>query len=417
MKRIRNFLILTLALIIAGSYSSAQNCKAPADTQNKSTLVVADSLPWSQKMAETLMADYKELWHIENRNKPKWSYTHGLVSLAYLKLWEKTGDSRYFNYAKGYVDALIDENGIISGYKMDDFNIDKINSGKVLFIFYKETGDERYKKAMDTLREQLRNQPRTESGGFWHKKIYPHQMWLDGIYMGAPFYAQYGLEYNEPENFDDVAHQILLIEEKTRDNKTGLLYHGWDESKQQKWADPVTGCSPNFWGRAMGWYSMALVDVLDFIPEDHARRDEIIAVMQRLAEAMVKVQDEETGLWYQVLDQGEREGNYLEGSVSTMFSYSLLKAVKKGYIDKSYLENAFKAYEGIINNLIKTEKDGKIIITPVCAVAGLGGNPYRDGSYEYYINERRRDNDPKATGPFIMAGILYDKMKKKSLTD
>ncbi len=412
MKRISNYFILTLALIIAGLYSYSQDCKPTVNTQNKSTLVIADSLPWAQKMAETLMADYEKLWHIENKDKPKWTYTHGLVSLAYLKLWKKTGESRYYDYAKGYADALINENGIIGGYNMDDYNIDKINSGKILFIFYKETGDARYKTAIDTLRKQLKNQPRTKSEGFWHKKIYPHQMWLDGIYMGAPFYAQYGLEYDEPENFDDVAHQIILIEEKTRDEKTGLLYHGWDESKQQKWADPVTGCSPNFWGRAVGWYSMALVDVLDFIPEDHSRRSEIIAVMQRLAEAIVKVQDEETGLWYQVLDQGEREGNYLEGSVSSMFSYSLLKAVMKGYIDKSYLENAFKAYEGILNNLIKTDKEGKITITPVCAVSGLGGNPYRDGSYEYYINERRRDNDPKATGPFIMASMYYDKMKK-----
>jgi unsaturated rhamnogalacturonyl hydrolase len=412
MKKIKNHFIWTLALIILCICLSAQNCKTPANTKSEGTTVIADSLPWAQKMAETLMADYEKLWQIEDMDRPKWSYTHGLVSLAFLKLWKKTGDNRYYNYAKGYADDLIDDNGIISGYEMDKFNIDKINSGKVLFIFFKESGDPRYKTAMDTLRKQLRNQPRTESGGFWHKKRYPNQMWLDGIYMGAPFYAQYGLEYNEPENLDDIIHQILLIEEKTRDTKTGLLYHGWDESKQQKWADPVTGCSPNFWGRAMGWFSMALVDVLDFIPEDHSGRIEIIAVMQRLAEAIVKVQDEETGLWYQVLDQGEREGNYLEGSVSSMFSYSLFKAVKKGYIDKSYLESAFKAYEGIINNLIKTEKDGKITITPVCAVSGLGGDPYRDGSYEYYINERRRDNDPKATGPFIMAGILYDEMKK-----
>ena len=412
MKKLRIHFIWTLALIILSACPFAQNCKTPVDTKNKSAVAAADSLSWAQKMAETLMSDYEKLWQIEDRDNPKWTYTHGLVSLAYLKLWKKTGDIRYYKYAKGYVDALIDENGLIKGYEIDKYNIDKINSGKILFAFYKETGDVRYKTAMDTLRKQLKDQPRTESGGFWHKKRYPHQMWLDGLYMGAPFYAQYGLENNEPENFNDISYQILLIEEKTRDEKTGLLYHGWDESKQQKWSDPVTGCSPNFWGRAMGWYSMALVDVLDFIPEDHEKRNEIIAVIQRLAEAIVKVQHEETGLWYQVLDQGEREGNFLEGSVSSMFSYSLLKAVKKGYIDKSYLENAFKAYEGIINNLIETGEEGKITITPVCAVAGLGGNPYRDGSYEYYINERKRDNDPKATGPFIMAGMLYDKLKK-----
>jgi unsaturated rhamnogalacturonyl hydrolase len=237
-------------------------------------------------------------------------------------------------------------------------------------------------------------------------------MWLDGIYMGAPFYAQYGLDFNEPENFDDIIYQIQLIEEKTRDEQTGLLYHAWDESKKQRWSDPVTGRSPHFWGRGMGWFSMALVDVLDYIPEEHSQRGEIIAVLQRLAEAIVKVQHKEKGLWYQVMDQGDREGNYLEGSVTSMFSYTLLKAVKKGYIKESYLENALRAYEGIIKHLIKTDNEGKITISQVCAVAGLGGNPYRDGSYEYYINEGKRDNDPKATGPFIMASILYEEMKK-----
>ncbi|MFC2138259.1 glycoside hydrolase family 105 protein [Bacteroidota bacterium] len=367
---------------------------------------------WSVKYAESLMNQYHKVWQMEESTKPKWSYTYGLMSLAYLKLWKNTGDQKYYDYAKVYADDLIDENGIIKGYKMSNYNIDKINSGKMLFIFYKETDDNRYKITMDTLRKQLENHPRTNSNGFWHKKRYPWQMWLDGIYMGSPFYAQYGKEFNQPENFDDVAHQILLIEEKTRDDETGLLYHAWDESKEQRWSDPETGRASQFWGRAMGWYSMGIVDVLDFIPEDHPKRNEIIAVMQRLAEAIVKVQDKETGLWYQVLDQGNREGNYLEGSVSSMFSYSLLKAIKNGYIDEKYMDNAKKVYEGIINNLIKTDENNNILLTQVCAVAGLGGDPYRDGSYEYYINERRRDNDPKAAGPFIMASLLYEELNK-----
>ena len=403
MKQIR--LSLLIALILLGVVA----CVNKKNTNSKE---IENPKAWSVKYAESIMKQFPDMWTMEDRNEPIWSYTYGLMSQAYLKLWKNTNDKKYFDYAKSYADELIDEKGIIKGYKLSNFNIDNINPGKMLFILYKETNDIRYKNAIDTLRKQLKNHPRTKLNGFWHKKRYPWQMWLDGIYMGSPFYAQYGKEFNQPENFDDVAHQILLIEEKTRDDKTGLLYHAWDESKKQKWSDPETGRASQFWGRAIGWYSMALVDVLDFIPEDHAKRNEIIAVLQRLVEAIVKVQDEETGLWYQVLDQGDREGNYLEGSVSSMFSYTMLKAIKKGYIDNKYLTNAKKAYEGIINNLITTDENNNIIITQVCAVGGLGGNPYRDGSYEYYINEKRRDNDPKAAGPFIMASILYEELDK-----
>ena len=408
----RKYIILILIPLPVISFSFDNNIRL-TDAEEKSIVIAAnDTMSWSVRMAETLMKEYNKLWQIEDRKRPEWTYTHGLVAMAFLKLWEQTNDSRYYNYAKEYADDLIDANGVIKGYKMDEYNIDNINSGKILFILFRESGDVRYKTALDTLREQLRKQPRTEAGGFWHKKRYPYQMWLDGIYMGAPFYARYGLEFNEAEDFDDAVYQILLIEEKTRDAKTGLLYHGWDESRQQRWADSVTGCSPNFWGRAMGWYAMALVDILDFIPADHQGRNEVVAVLQRLSAAIAKVQDRETGLWFQVLDKGGREGNYTEGSVSAMFAYTLLKAVKKGYIDVSYLANAFKAYEGIVSHLIGTDDEGNVTIGPVCAVAGLGGEPYRDGSYEYYINEKKRDNDPKATGPFIMAGILYKEMNK-----
>jgi unsaturated rhamnogalacturonyl hydrolase len=235
-------------------------------------------------------------------------------------------------------------------------------------------------------------------------------MWLDGLYMAAPFYAQYAQEFNEPEDFDDIANWLITMEKVSRDPKTGLLYHGWDERHEQKWADKKTGLSSNFWGRGMGWYGMALVDVLDYFPQNHPQRNSIIAITQRMAEAIVKVQDKQTGVWYQVLDQGGKEGNYAEGSVSCMFTYFLLKAGKMGYIDSTYHETAKFAYSGILNNLIKIQDNGCVIITPVCAVAGLGGDPYRDGSYEYYINEKQRDNDPKAVGPFIMASILYENL-------
>ena len=356
------------------------------------------NLKWSVRMAETIMHDAPEMWRLEEAENIKWAYTKGLLSDSYIALWKETENKAYFNYAKAYADTMIDEQGVIYGYKMEDFNIDKINPGKMLFELFGETGDERYETALKTLRQQLVNHPRTEAGGFWHKKRYPHQMWLDGLYMGSVFYARYGKQYNEPENLMDAANWIILMEEKARDPETGLLTHAWDESKEQQWANKETGLSEHFWGRGMGWYGMALVDILDYLDAD-SRRGEVLEIVKRMAKAVVQVQDPESGVWYQVLDQGDREGNYLEGSVSSMFTYFLLKAVMKGYIDDSYLNNAKKAYQGILDHLMIIREDGGTVLTPVCAVAGLGGDPYRDGTYEYYINEKRRDNDPKGLDP------------------
>ena len=384
------------------------SCSQPSE--KKSENATAPTLKWSVRMAETIMQDYPEMWRMEEAEKIKWAYTKGLLCDAYLALWKESGNSAYFDYARAYADTMIDEQGVIYGYKMEDYNIDKINPGKMLFTLYEETGDGRYETVIHTLRQQLVNHPRTEAGGFWHKKRYPHQMWLDGLYMGSVFYARYGKQYNEPENLVDAANWIILMEEKARDPESGLLNHAWDESREQQWANKETGLSEHFWGRGMGWYGMALVDILDYL-DANSRRAEVIDIVERMAEAIVKVQDEESGVWYQVLDQGERDGNYLEGSVSSMFTYFLLKAVKKGYIEDSYLENAKKGYEGILDNLMVVRKDGGVAISPVCAVAGLGGDPYRDGTYEYYINEKRRDNDPKAVGPFILASILYEELE------
>ena len=368
---------------------------------------------WSVRMAETVMKDYPELWRIEDATKIKWAYAKGLLCDAYLALWKVTGDQEYFTYPKAYADTMINEEGVIYGYKMEEYNIDKVNPGKMLFTLYAETGDERYETVIHTLRKQLDGHPRTEAGGFWHKKRYPHQMWLDGLYMGSVFYAKYGTIYNEPESILDAANWIILMEEKARDPESGLLYHAWDESKEQRWANKETGLSPHFWSRGMGWYAMALVDILDYLDEN-SRKDEVIAIVQRTAEAIIKVQDDSTGTWFQVLDLPEREGNYREGSGTAMFTYFLLKAQKMGYIDASYLPYAKKAYEGMIEHLITVREDGGTVIAPVCAGAGLGGDPYRDGSYAYYINEDLRDNDPKAVGPFILASLLYEELEINS---
>jgi Predicted unsaturated glucuronyl hydrolase involved in regulation of bacterial surface properties, and related proteins len=253
--------------------------------------------------------------------------------------------------------------------------------------------------------------PRTVEGGFWHKQVYPHQMWLDGIYMASPFLAEYAKIFNEPELFDDVANQILLIAQKTYDSQTGLYYHGWDESREQSWSNPETGQSPNFWSRSIGWYAMAIVDVLEFFPENHPRRNEIINVLAHLSQSLEKFRDPETGMWYQVTDKIDKEGNYLESTGSIMFIYSWIKGARNGWLDKSYLKKGEEAYGQFLKRFVKTDEEGVMSITDCCAVAGLGGQPnaYRDGSYKYYISEPIRNNDPKSTGPFILVSLLLDK--------
>ena len=393
MKFVFNYL-----LIFSVVFSLFSSCTPPKDE--------IDPLQMAIDMANSDIQRNPEAWMIDFRKTPKWGYTQGLVGISYQYLTKVTGDSTYVKYMKdSYLDKMIDENGTIIGYKMSDFNIDKINSGKILFDVYAQTNDPRYKTVMETLREQMRQHPRTDDGGFWHKKRYTHQMWLDGIYMANPFLARYGKEFNEPALFDEAVHQIVTVNKHTLDAKTGLNYHAWDESKSQKWADPETGKAPNFWGRAQGWYAMAIVDVLDYLPANHPGRDSIIPILQNMMDALMKVRDPETGLWYQVLDQGNREGNYLEATCSSMFTYVMLKAVRLGYIDQSYKEIAFKTYDSLVNEFIQHNDDGTISLTKCCAVAGLGGNPYRDGSYEYYISETVRDNDPKGVGPFILASL------------
>lgn len=366
-----------------------------------------NGLEMAVKMADSEIKFFPEPWTVDFNPQPTWNYTQGLIAFSMMKLWKENGNDTYLKYAKTYADKFIDANGVISHYDLTDYNIDAVNSGKFLFDLYEQSKDERYLKAINNLREQLKNHPRTLEGGFWHKKRYPYQMWLDGLYMGAPFYAQYAQYYKESNLFHDVVNQFVLVHKRTYNPATGLNYHGWDERKFQKWADPQTGCSPHYWGRAEGWYAMALVDVLDFLPNDFSGRVKILEILNQVAAGIKKHQDPKTGLWYQVLDQGGREGNYLEATASSMFSYALLKAVRKGYISKDYKTVAEKGYLGIVEHLIKTNEDGTISLTKCCAVAGLGGNPYRDGSYEYYVNETVRDNDPKGVGPFILASIEY----------
>ncbi|TXS96741.1 glycosyl hydrolase family 88 [Parahaliea maris] len=374
----------------------------------------AAALSWATRLADSTMQRSPQAWAMrphKGLTQPSWGYTYGLALLGFERLYQRTGRQEYLDYTKTYVDQLIDAEGRIQGYRTWDYNIDSINAGKLLFLLYEQTGDERYRTAMQTLRNQFDWHPRTGEGGLWHKLIYPWQMWLDGLYMGAAYYAQYSAVFDEPPaSFDDIAHQFTLIEQKTRDPESGLLYHGWDESRVQPWSDSDTGLSQEFWSRGMGWYAMALVDSIEHFPADHPGRGQLLEILQRLVKAVVSVQHT-SGLWYQVLDQGDRAGNYLEASGSAMFTYAIARGVNRGYLDRDLAPVARRAFDGLVKQLVKLDPtSGEVTLTGICGSAGLGGNPYRPGTFDYYISEPQVDNDPHGVGPFILAALEIERL-------
>src|SRR3989449_4513036 len=374
----------------------------------------AQSRPLSQSMAHTVMTLWKDSVGTETGKAEKWNYEQGVVLKGMQAVWYSTGEGRYFKYIQHNMDRFVSDDGNIKTYKLEDYNIDNVLNGRILLLLYKVTGQDKYRKAAALLREQLKTQSRTADGGFWHKKIYPQQMWLDGLYMGEPFYAEYAETFHEDADFDDIATQFMLMEGHARDPQTGLLYHAWDQTRQQRWANPRTGQSPNFWGRAVGWYAMALVDTLDYFPKDHPKREMLIAIMKRLAIAIGKYQDSKSGLWYEVLDKSGAPGNYLEASASCMFVYALAKGVREGYLPNSYLKTAQKAYQGITDHFIEAEANGEVNLKGPVSVGGLGGTPYRDGSYEYYLSEKVLTNDPKGIGTFLLASNEIEVGRKLS---
>ena len=361
----------------------------------------AQTRSYAADMAKTVMTIWRD--SLSSGGKPaKWTYDQSVFLKGIEGLWDATGDGQYFNYIQKSMDFFVDDKGNIRTYKYEDFTLDNITPGRQLLLLYNVTSKEKYLKAVQTMRKQLQEQPRTNEGGFWHKKIYPSQMWLDGLYMAEPFYTEYANTFHEDTIFNDAAKQFILIEKNSRDAKTGLLYHGYDESRQQKWADKTTGHSPNFWGRAMGWYGMGLVDVLENFPNDNPKKKELIQILNRFAAAIAKVQDKSSGLWWDILDQPGKEKNYTEASASSMFVYALAKGVRLGYLPSSFLPVAKKGYEGITKNFIKDE-NGQTNLYGTVSVSGLGGNPYRDGSYDYYVGEKVIVNDPKGVGAFLQA--------------
>jgi unsaturated rhamnogalacturonyl hydrolase len=397
----KNILFFLIVIIF-----SAVGCAQP---DKKEELLSSNT---AEKLLDSFIALHPDTVAYKTEAKSyKWNYEQGLILEAYYRLWKDRGIKRYYDYLKKNIDYYIEEDGTIKTYKMDDFNIDNISSGKHLLYLYKETNEEKYKKAADTLRKQLELHPRTSKGGFWHKKIYPFQMWLDGLYMAQPFYVQYANLTNDENIYDDIAKQFLLIRENLKDEETGLYYHGWDESREQKWADPETGRSPNYWGRAIGWFMMGIVDVLDHFPEDHPNRTDIIKILQDLSESVLKYRDEESKLWYQVVDAGDKKGNYLEASASAMFIYAFAKGANDGYLSEKYFAEAEESFKSLVQHLVTFDDEGNVLLNDVASVAGLGGNPYRDGSFEYYISEPKRTNDFKGYGPFMLAAIELEKNK------
>jgi rhamnogalacturonyl hydrolase YesR len=314
-----------------------------------------------------------------------------------------TGDATFAEYAKRTMDSYLDEDGTIHTYAPEKFNIDHINSGKMLQRLYARYGDEKYRLAIEALAAQLVDHPRTAEGAFWHKLRYPHQLWLDGVYMGMPFLAGVGVAEGDNHKVEEAAREFLIAREHLRDEDTGLYYHAWDEAREQDWADPETGRSHYVWARGLGWYAMALVDILDVIPmEQTALREPLLAVIPELADSLIKTQDA-TGTWFQIMDMPDEPGNYREASSSAMFTYFLAKAINEGYLPDSYTEAARKAYFGMVNEFIAIQADGACHLTNICEVGGLGYG--RDGSYEYYMSEKVVSNDPKGLGPAIMAGV------------
>jgi len=344
-------------------------------------------------------------WNLEkirDGKKADWNYIDGCMITALLEIARIKDDHRYFDFAERFISHFIQEDGSILTFKPEKYNLDDINEGRVLFELYEKTGKDKYRRAADFLRGQLEKQPRTEEGNFWHKAIYPNQVWLDGIYMAQPFYAMYE-KYFGAGDYSDTVNQIKNVRARMFDEEKGLYYHGYDASKQIFWADPETGCSKNFWLRSIGWFSVALADLLEVVPDGEGR-EALISIFAELMEALGRYADEATGLYWQVTDQGGREGNYLETSGSCMIAYAMLKGARLGILDKEYAAKGRKTFDGVIGKYLSFTGD-TLNLGGICLVAGLGpeNNPRRDGSYEYYISEPIVENDAKGVAPFILA--------------
>ena len=368
--------------------------------------------PLSLRVVQSEMARCPEASYIDGQEgNLKWNYTTGLELKAFLDVYETYGGDGILRYVDTWYDSIIDSTGTIFKYKKSNFSTDHVCPGRTLFRLYDLTGKEKYRVAMDTLYSQIQDQPRTPEGGFWHKKVYPEQMWLDGLYMAQPFYAEYTSRFvadstEREANFEDIVHQFVTVYDHTLDPATGLLRHAWDSSHEMFWCDPETGQSAHAWGRALGWYCMALVDVIEILPDGEGK-DTLINLLVAQLNTLPLYADIRTGMWYQVIDSPYREGNYLEATCSAMFTYVFLKSARLGIFGDS--ETAGHMYDSLLDTFV-TEEDGLVNLNDCCEVAGLGGKDNRSGDYEYYINERVRANDPKGIGPLVWASLEFERL-------
>ena len=375
---------------------------------------------YSEWMTQSEMKRTPKSYMLDNAKKPKWSYTMGIELESMLDTYLRYGGQDILDYCKLYTDTMINAQGDIRGYKLSDYNLDNIRTGHFVIRMYQLNPEPKNLKAIQTLMQQLQDQPRTKADKvYWHKAIYAYQVWLDGIFMGLPFrcltasYLSHQPSDIKPQTiYDDAVNQMKITYERTLDPRTGLNRHAYDETREMFWADSQTGLSRHCWGRAQGWFTMALIEVLDALPEDYARRQEVITLLEKDLEAIVRWQDQKTGLWYQVMDSPGRDGNYLESTCSSMFAYALLKAYRKGYVGAKYRDVGIKAYRGIIRHFIRINEDQTLSLTNCCSVAGLGpkNNPRRDGTYQYYLSEPICDDDAKGLGPFIWASLEMEQL-------
>jgi unsaturated rhamnogalacturonyl hydrolase len=367
-----------------------------------------DPLPWSQRAANAAIARWPDgrFAPAGNPAPSTWNYELGTLLEGMRSAWLTDVDPRDFNYIKSSIDALVAPDGSIPTLKPEEHQLDNILLGRQLLFLYGVTQNKRYLTAATFLWNQLGAQPRNVEGGYWHKQRYPNQMWLDGLYMAEPFRAEYAFISHHPEEFADITKQFVLMDQHARDAKTGLLYHGWDASKQERWANQKSGDSAEFWARGIGWYMMALVDTLDFYPEGDPGRAQLIAILRREAAAVARFQDKKTGLWYTMMNKPGEKGNYFESSSACMFVYALAKGVRRGYLPDTdrdgLLAVAQSGYKGILAHFVETQGDD-VSLTNTVKASGLGGEPYRDGSYAYYIGEKVVTNDPKGVGAFLLA--------------
>ena len=371
--------------------------------------------PYSIRMIRSEMQRNPDATYLDGREgQRKWNYTTGLELKSFLDAAKRYELPEVVDYVRAWADTMATEKGEIYSYKKSNYNVDHICPARIYFDLHDMYGDQdkRYRRVTRKVREQLDSHPRTQSGEFWHKQVYPNQVWLDGFYMALPFYAEYTKRYAPKEQrdslFADIAHQFTAGAKNTYDPATGLFRHAWDESRLMFWCDPETGLSEHAWGRATGWYAIALVEVLDYMPKDHPGHKELVDQLNYLLEVLPKWADPQTGMWYQVLDCPEREGNYQEATCSIMFTYAFLKGLRRGYIDRSHEEYILGLYPKFIDRFIRENADGTISMTDCCAVGGLGGKQMRKGDFDYYLSEPIIENDCKGVGPFIWASLEWE---------